>query len=255
MLRTAYTRHDPDVLNQFLYGGKSEGSSACMTISIQVLFQLSDAMTRDGTVLKLGNGDWQKMMWRGIRLWQLWRKSQAMKQEQEEILSSFPSILEVLGLPECESFYRLFKKEIEEYGGLVCQSRLVENPEASLLRFMNSIVSQITTHGKKQACALITLPHNCTVALFCYPLQQQQDAAYTLFFFDSHGIKGSKNIELLQFMDYREATRYMIIKYRLESIDSYIIDHPTTNNNSSEGRDEMALYNQYTYSATLFTSK
>lgn len=226
---------DPSVLNQFLYD-EGKGRRACMSICIQALYHLSEAMHKATTLKEhaiLTPIQWQCVMTRGTRLWSLWTEKNADDRE------SFPRAQDIFARPECGGFYNRFKKEeyLTERGGLAKPSTMVENTEGSL----QHLLASMTQDTNRYAYALITMPGNSTVAVIHRPW-------WGFFLFDPHGRVGTNDITLLQFFNHLDATQYLLRRYKVGCIDQVSDEIYSLYN-------EVELADAFTYSACLFTDK
>ena len=226
---------DPPVLNQFLYGG-GKGRVACMGICIQALYHLSEALrsyTRKEEEAILTPIQWGCVMSQGTRLWTLWRE------KYPNMVEEFPLADDLFALPQCAGFYKLFKKEIVERGGLARNSEdTSSSSEGSLQQLLASLVNKKHQYGY----SLITMPGNSTVAVIYQPQPSR------LFLFDPHGRAGTEDVTFLEFGDYRSATQYLLRRYQVGCID-HLTDEIYSLYN------EMELADAYSYSASLFTNE
>lgn len=226
---------DPPVLNQFLYDG-GKGRVACMGICIQALYHLSEALRFSPTASKedaiLTPIQWGCVMSQGTRLWTLWR------QKYPDMVEEFPLADDLFALPQCAGFYKLFKKEIVEYGGLARKSVLLpEAGEGTLQQLLSSLVNK-----QQYGYALITMPGNSTVAVLYRP------QPFALFLFDPHGRAGTEDVTFLEFGDSRGVTQYLLRRYQVGCIDQVSDEIYSLYN-------EVELADAYTYSACLFTNE
>lgn len=215
-------RHYTGVLNQFQFDG-GKGRTACMALCIQALYHLYDVLEKYRELLT--RAEWSAVMERGTRLWQLWRDL-----GNERL---FPLVDEILKVPECKDFYRLFDTEREEYAGLVLDSGWIDNIEGPLSRVVAKLYQ-----AKQTSCAIITLPVHYTIGILCH--------LKNLFLFDPHGEKATQHIEFVQFDSPIKLVSYLIERHQFDSIDK---------NEYIAYLDELDVVNQYGYSATVFTVK
>lgn len=224
-------RHDTGVLNQFKFDGEN-GRRACLPLCIQAIYQLH-IMLNEYDELPTTK-EWASLMYRGIRVWQLWRE------RNPKCDTLFPLVDEIITMPECKEFYEYFNIRcdefggpmLEECGGLVFNSKVIENTEGPLSRVVTSLLK-----AKKESCAIITLPNHHNIALLRY--------CSSLFLFDSHGRRGSDQIDFVQFNNSQSLIIYLKTEHSLINIDNAILP---------DSMSKLEICNQFSYSATVFTT-
>lgn len=233
-------RHTLTVLNQFKYDG-DRGRRACVPICLMALYHVAEEI-RDCHNYKcptiLNQVQWSLIMERGIRMWQVWKENHRVTSDL------FPKIEEILALPQCVGFYQIFKKEEDiderERSGLVIPSSVIENPLGSLYTLCLSMIE------KKQNVYTILILPVCFSAVAMWSRKHLN--GYSFFLFDPHGAAGSDDVTLIEFDDYRDVVRYLVTRYNIECIDTYVPSQYAH-------YDETKLYEMYSYSASLFTIK
>jgi hypothetical protein len=221
--------HKVHVLNQFKFDPNSR--TACVPISIFALYHLYESIEQRNELLN--DDQWNVVMRSGVILWQIWKKNN----------TNLPTVYDILQLPQCEAFHRVFGKTPQEYGGLVRRSESLKNPTGActLQSFLLKMVRACVQEHRK-VCAIVVLPGSIAMSLLCRALNNED---YAIYLFDSHGSQGSDECEFVQFFDYRVTARHIIGKNQLESIDKVSQEYRTL-----YSEDELASY--FTYSALLF---
>ena len=237
-------RLDPPVLNQFHFDG-DRGRRACVPLCLLALFHIAEEI-RDRNNYQcdtiLNEEQWTHVMALGIKLWHLWKKKTLMVDEV------FPKIEEILALPQCDKFYTIFKKEEDldkfQRAGLAIDSKYHDNPLGSLQHLCESM-----TKENRNVYAVVVLPEIAyAIALFYH---RCLSTASSFYLFDPHGRKGSEdnNITLVRFFDCSELVRYIIKRYDIKCIDTYV-PFP----GQKKKIDETELMTRYAYTASLFTT-
>lgn len=206
-----YIRYDlTGVNNQFHIEG---GKRACIPMSILTLFHLYRRIANKETTTEpiiLSNNEWLVLLEKAIDLYEVW------DDRYTELSNLFPTIEEVLQLDECEPFLNIFKISQTERSGLVRKptNTLQDNPQGTLYNLLLDIKKESKQH-QVPICALIIIPISVCVAVIC-----SEDS---LYLFDSHGGGGSEKenayfCELLQFFKAIDLSRYLIDKYKIDSL-------------------------------------
>lgn len=228
-MRSNITIHRTGTLNQFKFG-TGKGKAACVSICVQALYHLHEALEDGGKLLN--PGQWATVMERGIRVWEIWRERNPLLE------TSFPALEEIIRLKECEGFYKLFNEQTDSFMGLVLHSDQIDNGQGPLSRVVRSLINN---KRSSISCAIVILPNNYSVGLISYNT--------SVLYFDPHGTKGSDEMELVQFSDARDVVPYLEGRHGYEPVDIVM--------NSELGKyytDEL-LQIQFGYSATVFTKK
>lgn len=220
------THHRTETANQFIYKN-GKGKTACIPLCVQALYHLHESLTVNNELLN--DSQWEMVMDRGIRVWELWRE------RNKRVESNFPHIEDIIRMPECEGFYRLFSEKSEEYNGLVTDSGWIDNVQGPLTRVVSALFKE-----RKASCALIVLPHHTAIGLIRH--------GTLIYLFDSHGRSGTQETELTQFMNPRDVVPYLIKKYQLDNIDDM---EP----HKGIVYSELEIAHMYAYSASVFTTK
>jgi len=218
------THYQTGVLNQFKFDGV-KGATACVALCVQAVYQLH-MLLRDHDQLPTKT-EWDSIMYRGIRTWQLWRE------RNPYTATSFPLVDEIIKMPECKGFYEVFNTKYDEIGGLLFDSKVIENTEGPLSRVVTSLLK-----ATKESCALIVLPQNYCIALLRYN--------NSLFLFDPHGRRGSNEIDFVQFKSPEALVSYLKDEHQYINIDDAYIPKKMS---------KFDICKQFNYDATVFTTK
>jgi hypothetical protein len=250
-------RHYGEVVNYNLevpnqFHAQPSVRQACVPISICVIYHIYTTMIVERDSLK--HEDWIEILGRAAKLWHLWKKRQIYSCFLNETSRNFPTVKEILSLPECSGFTCLFGDTPVECGGLVQNDDSVDNSEGSLAQFMENLVAT-SRNSRKNVCALLILPNYICLSVVAVrenvslrPSVQMIPAHILLF--DSHGGASdnrSRYCEFIRFSDHRDVLRHLMRKYDLGA-----------SSLRAMSQQERALYKEeelvalFSYSAMMF---
>jgi hypothetical protein len=207
------------VNNQYKIKG---GERACIPISILTLYHLYRRTTKLNNTddFLLSVEEWRVLLKRAVELFTIWEEK-SNGNNLDTINERFPKIEEVLELEDCQPFCQLFDmKQVTDISGLVRHSNNVDNTEGTLSNLFIQIRNKARINHTKPVGALIIIPVKICISVLCKK-DSKEENDYSFIIFDSHGGKTKEDAiycELLQFFSPVSASKYIINKYNIESL-------------------------------------
>lgn len=236
--------HNINLPNQFQF---NETRIACISISVLAIYHLYKNIEANEDFFAECD-DLSKLLSAASLLHSKWKNMYSPYSN-----AKFPTIDEVLSLPECKPFVDTFGRDTKEYCGIAVQSgNNANNPEGDLTKLFKDM-SDTAIKENRVVCALIVLPHNACIAAISRFLPYTK-SRYSIILFDSHGGGGfhlggssKSKSELIESWNHVEAAQYLIAKYNIKPL-----THSMTQRKGFYKQSDESIVSQYGYCAKLF---